>query len=339
MGLLGRKITYLIAGTLAGFCILPISVQAKGNFDLSYEKPEGEYYMLSPMQEERYEVKAGDSLWKIAERLWGDGKRYVELYEANREEITDPDLIWPGQILRTGRPLYLERQDGPMGFQSGSAYQFDTPRGCTAGLLSLTEASAKFTLFGKEERYDIACLIREKDPEKALKDMADCEAWEKAVSAYVMENYGSVIQDLEFEYYRSEKGEPVCLYSYTYMIDLSKYGLEGSEEAKICAGITQSENIQAEFVGFAVGGGEIRDRVRYVTASFEELLPEGEECHVNEENMQISPSVSWEPVSFNAVAWIDRLFDDMFQEITGYREEHKSRKEKILDQMKEGNGM
>jgi len=329
----------LIAGTTVGLCILPLSVQAEGNFDLRYERPEGEYYMLSQMQEEQYQVKPGDSLWKIAESLWGDGRHYADLYEANREEIADPNLIWPGQILRAGRTLYLERQSGPMGFQSGSFYQFDTPRGCTVGVLSGTEVGANFTLFGKEERYDIACLIREKDQEKALEDMAECEAWEKAVSAYVKEEYGSAIQDLKFERYLSEKEEPVCLYSYTYVIDLSQYGLEGNVETKVCAGIKQSEHIQAEFVGFLMGDGDIRDRVRYVTASFEELLPEGKECRVDEENMQISPSVSWEPVSFNAVAWVDRFFDDMLKDITGYREEQKSRKEEVLDQMKEGNGM
>ena len=49
-----------------------------------------------------YVVKAGDSLWKIAEAHYGAGKgaRYMEIFEANRPLLTDPDKIYPGQRLR-----------------------------------------------------------------------------------------------------------------------------------------------------------------------------------------------------------------------------------------------
>lgn len=46
-----------------------------------------------------YEVMAGDDLWKIAEKLWGDGNRYPQLFSQNRDILTDPDLIRPGQTL------------------------------------------------------------------------------------------------------------------------------------------------------------------------------------------------------------------------------------------------
>ena len=49
---------------------------------------------------EYYEVQSGDSLWKIAKNTYGDGNRYPEIFEANKEVIQDPDLIFPGQILR-----------------------------------------------------------------------------------------------------------------------------------------------------------------------------------------------------------------------------------------------
>lgn len=44
-------------------------------------------------------VKEGDSLSKIAKRELGDGNRWKEIYEANRDKIKDPDLIHPGQVL------------------------------------------------------------------------------------------------------------------------------------------------------------------------------------------------------------------------------------------------
>ena len=46
-----------------------------------------------------YTVKSGDSLSKIAERELGDGARWRAIYEANRDQIKDPDLIYPGQVL------------------------------------------------------------------------------------------------------------------------------------------------------------------------------------------------------------------------------------------------
>lgn len=47
-----------------------------------------------------YEVVKGDSLSAIAKREYGDMKEWPRIYEANRDIIKDPDLIYPGQMLR-----------------------------------------------------------------------------------------------------------------------------------------------------------------------------------------------------------------------------------------------
>ena len=47
-----------------------------------------------------YRVEEGDTLWGIAERAYGNGSRYTEIFAANKEVIEDPDLIFPGQKLR-----------------------------------------------------------------------------------------------------------------------------------------------------------------------------------------------------------------------------------------------
>ena len=47
-----------------------------------------------------YEIKKGDSLWKIAKNFYGNGNDYPKIFEANKEVIKDPDLIFPGQMIR-----------------------------------------------------------------------------------------------------------------------------------------------------------------------------------------------------------------------------------------------
>ena len=47
-----------------------------------------------------YVVVSGDSLSKIAKREYGDAAKWPKIYDANRNLIKNPDLIYPGQELR-----------------------------------------------------------------------------------------------------------------------------------------------------------------------------------------------------------------------------------------------
>lgn len=51
-------------------------------------------------EEKTYTVAAGDSLSKIAKKVYGDAKQWKRIFEANRDQISNPDLIHPGQVLR-----------------------------------------------------------------------------------------------------------------------------------------------------------------------------------------------------------------------------------------------
>jgi nucleoid-associated protein YgaU len=46
-----------------------------------------------------YTVKAGDTLSKIAKELLGDASAYTRIFNANRDQLSDPDRIKPGQVL------------------------------------------------------------------------------------------------------------------------------------------------------------------------------------------------------------------------------------------------
>lgn len=47
-----------------------------------------------------YTVKSGDTLSKIAREFYGSAGKYPVIFEANKPMLTDPDRIYPGQVLR-----------------------------------------------------------------------------------------------------------------------------------------------------------------------------------------------------------------------------------------------
>jgi LysM repeat protein len=47
-----------------------------------------------------YTVKPGDTLSKIAKEHLGNANAYMEIFNANRDQLTDPDKIKPGQVLK-----------------------------------------------------------------------------------------------------------------------------------------------------------------------------------------------------------------------------------------------
>jgi nucleoid-associated protein YgaU len=49
---------------------------------------------------EYYTIQKGDTLWKIAQKFLGNGNKYPEIFEANKEVIKDANLIYPGQQIR-----------------------------------------------------------------------------------------------------------------------------------------------------------------------------------------------------------------------------------------------
>ncbi len=46
----------------------------------------------------RFVIQPGNSLWKVSRLMYGAGTKFTIIYEANKDQIRDPDLIYPGQV-------------------------------------------------------------------------------------------------------------------------------------------------------------------------------------------------------------------------------------------------
>jgi nucleoid-associated protein YgaU len=76
--------------------------------------------LLSPQDvlEGRVVIQPGQNLWRIARYSYGQGIQYTLIYQANRDQIRDPNLIYPGQVFTVPAALGL---DGTSTAKSGSA--------------------------------------------------------------------------------------------------------------------------------------------------------------------------------------------------------------------------
>jgi nucleoid-associated protein YgaU len=54
----------------------------------------------APGQAATYTVKKGDTLSGISQQFYGQASAYRRIFEANRDQLSDPDEIKPGQVLR-----------------------------------------------------------------------------------------------------------------------------------------------------------------------------------------------------------------------------------------------
>jgi LysM repeat protein len=54
----------------------------------------------SAVQTKTYTVQAGDTLSKIAKQFYGNGNEYMRIFEANKDQLKDPNMIKVGQVLK-----------------------------------------------------------------------------------------------------------------------------------------------------------------------------------------------------------------------------------------------
>ncbi|MFN4355855.1 Ig-like domain-containing protein [Parvibaculum sp.] len=71
-----------------------------GRIELPFERGEPQA-VLAALRDGKVVIQPGNNLWNIARRLYGSGFSYTIIYEANRDQIRDPNLIYPGQVFET----------------------------------------------------------------------------------------------------------------------------------------------------------------------------------------------------------------------------------------------
>ncbi|WP_419176971.1 peptidoglycan-binding protein LysM [Desulfosediminicola sp.] len=69
----------------------------EGVSEVHYEEVKGP---VPAVKVEYYEIVSGDTLSGIAKKHYGDASKYMQIFEANREVIKDPDKIYVGQKIR-----------------------------------------------------------------------------------------------------------------------------------------------------------------------------------------------------------------------------------------------
>lgn len=79
--------TVLAAGNVVGISTVDSQLDVSEDAD---DEAEAEFYT----------VEKGDTLSKIAKKVYGDASEYMTIFEANQPMLEDPDEIYPGQTLR-----------------------------------------------------------------------------------------------------------------------------------------------------------------------------------------------------------------------------------------------
>ena len=79
-----REKVILVVGNVEGIA------QVDDNMEVENKEPEAVFHT----------VERGDTLSKIAKDHYGSANKYPEIFDANKPMLTDPDKIYPGQVLR-----------------------------------------------------------------------------------------------------------------------------------------------------------------------------------------------------------------------------------------------
>lgn len=115
----GGKVGVFLAVLLCGISLCSIQARAteeepyfgkNEDYLLRTKKPDergaGHYFEFVNGEEESYTVQAGDTLWGIADKFYGSGTAYQQLWEDNKERVHTPETLQTGTKLKLQERLY-----------------------------------------------------------------------------------------------------------------------------------------------------------------------------------------------------------------------------------------
>lgn len=230
---------------------------------LSQEADTGDYIQLLS-EGEIYQVKQGDTLWDIAKRQYGDGSRYPQLAQMNRETLTDPNLILPGQRLILPEILYLPKSHTPDADSREGAFRIEY-----ADVRSFREPVSSNIQLGNTISGIMIYTGCQTNHMGYNALTQDWEAFVAEVERSSREICKDRVNDLTFEKYRMTDGCDLCGYSFTFEM--------GKELREVAVFYRFGRQNMAEIIGTRKReianreGVALKNAVRYVAASFEDL--------------------------------------------------------------------
>lgn len=203
-----------LAALLSFFLIEPVRAQAHdtedGDYILRAAKPdqwgEGHYLeFVNPDGEKKYTVKKGDTLWEIAEKYYGSGTAYEQLWEENRELIDRPEALQIGTELKLQEHLYTavgvedyhyhdEEEIHKIFFREPTAWEWD-PDGYRYQVFQMLSVSNDF---GENDPY------------------SQWERFKREVTADSRKICGDRVSDLSFARYRVTDRCNLCSYQFVF---------------------------------------------------------------------------------------------------------------------------
>lgn len=180
-----------------------------GNYAFRLQ-PEGDLddYILLCMPVEDYVVEKGENLWKIGESVLGDGNRWKEI--AERNNFSNPDMIWPGQKLdMPDRKYYMQKpffQRGKGYLSDEGAFRFLQPEGWALATCSLDARLSTF--IGKDVTVRVLWGIEDND----MGEDAWNGIWDEVcqnVQSTAETVFGENLENIYFEKYFLESGNEV----------------------------------------------------------------------------------------------------------------------------------
>lgn len=96
----GDTDTVVLLGTAASQADREKAVLAAGNVQHVAQVDDQLTVAIQEPESRFYTVKSGDTLSKIAKEMYGNANEYNKIFEANKPLLSDPNKIYPGQVLR-----------------------------------------------------------------------------------------------------------------------------------------------------------------------------------------------------------------------------------------------